>query len=197
MNTDINELVAEIRRLQNELEMRWEALRQQFQYTLDGHKVRFAEEVRRLHQRYRVGLLSYLGDTPPLHFLTAPVIYAMAAPLLTLDLALLIYQQICFRAYGIRRVRRSDYLVIDRHHLNYLNGIEKFNCMYCGYANGLMAYAQEIVAQTEQFWCPLKHASRIHGAHNRYSDFADYGDAEVYRARLAELREHLRQENEP
>ena len=72
--------------------------------------------------------------------------------------------------------------------------IEKFNCLYCGYASGLMAYAQEIVARTEQFRCPLKHARRIRGAHNRYSAFAEYGDAESYQARLAELRKELRQE---
>jgi hypothetical protein len=194
MTKDINELIAEIRRLQNELEMRWEALRQQFHYTLDGHKVRFTAEVQRLHQRYRIGILAYLGDTPPSHFLTAPLIYSMAIPLLVLDIALMLYQQICFRVYGIPRVRRGDYLVIDRHHLSYLNGIEKFNCMYCGYANGLMVYAQEVVAQTEQFWCPLKHARRIRGAHNRYSAFADYGDADAYQTRLAELREELRRD---
>lgn len=194
MTTDINELIAEIRRLQNELEMRWDALRQQFQYTLDGHKVRFAEEVRRLHQRYRVGIVSYLGDTAPSHLLTAPVIYGMAVPLLLLDIALMAYQQICFRAYGVPRVCRGDYLVIDRHHLNYLNAIEKFNCMYCGYANGLMAYAREIVARTEQYWCPLKHARRVRGAHSRYSQFAEYGDAEAYHPRLKQLREDLRKE---
>jgi hypothetical protein len=194
MTTDIDKLIEDIQRLQDELEMRWEALRQQFQYTLEGHKVRFAEEVQRLHQRYRVGILSYLGDTPPSHFLTAPVIYSMAAPLVMFDFALMVYQQICFRAYGVPRVSRGDFLVIDRHNLSYLNGIEKFNCLYCGYASGLMAYAQEIVAQTEQFWCPLKHARRIRGAHNRYSAFAEYGDAASYQARLAELRKELRQE---
>lgn len=196
MVTDINELIAEIRRLQDELEMRWDALREQFQYTLDGHKVRFAAEVRRLHQRYRVGIISYLGDTPPAHLFTAPVIYGMAAPLLVLDIALMVYQQICFRAYGVPRVSRGDYLAIDRHQLSYLNGIEKFNCVYCGYATGLMAYAQEIVARTEQYWCPIKHARRVHGIHSRYSQFAEYGDAESYQAVLQQLREDLRQEDE-
>jgi hypothetical protein len=51
MVTDIDALIAEIRRLQNELEARWETLRGQFQYTLDGHRVRFAAEVCRLHRR--------------------------------------------------------------------------------------------------------------------------------------------------
>jgi hypothetical protein len=194
MVTDINEIIAEMRRLENELETRWEALREQFQYTLEGHKVRFANGVRRLHRRYRTGILRYLIETPPAHILTAPVIYTMVVPLLALDVALVIYQQICFRAYGIARVTRGDYLVIDRHQLGYLNGIEKLNCVYCGYASGLMALAQEIVARTEQYWCPIKHARRVRGAHLRYPLFADYGDAESYQATQKKLRAGLRGE---
>jgi hypothetical protein len=53
--------------------------------------VRFAAEVRRLHRRYRVGILRYLGDTPPLHIATAPLIYAMFVPLALLDIALITY----------------------------------------------------------------------------------------------------------
>jgi hypothetical protein len=158
--------------------------------------VRFAAEVCRLHRRYRVGILRYLGDTPPLHLVTAPLIYAMVAPLVLLDLALMIYQQVCFRAYGVPRVSRRDYLVIDHQHLAYLNGIEKMNCMYCGYANGLMAYAQEVVARTEQYWCPIKHARRVRGSHDRYSAYAEYGDAEAYRQQLLKLRASLRQETD-
>jgi len=33
---------------------------------------------------------------------------------------------------------------MDRHHLAYLNVIEKLNCEYCGYANGVFAYVREI-----------------------------------------------------
>jgi hypothetical protein len=57
--SDIDELIAEIRRLQNELKARWETLRERFQYTLEGQKVRFAAGACRLHLRY-------VGDTPPL-----------------------------------------------------------------------------------------------------------------------------------
>ena len=195
MVTDINELIAEIRRLQGEMETRWAALREQFHYTLEGRKVRFAAEVRRLHRRYRVGVLRYLGDTPPRHIATAPLIYAMFVPLVLLDVALITYQQVCFRAYGVPRVVRRDYLVIDRHQLSYLNGIEKANCMYCSYANGLMSFAQEVVARTEQFWCPIKHARRVQGAHDRYYRFAEYGDCEAYQDQLVKLREDLRNES--
>ena len=59
------------------------------------------------------------------------------------------------------QVKRSEYVIIDRNHLSYLNLIEAFNCVYCGYANGVIAYVREIASRTEQHWCPIKHALRI------------------------------------
>jgi hypothetical protein len=191
LNTELRELLAEIHRLQEEAEKRWDALREQFNYTLEGHKVRFASEVRRIHRMYQVGLLRYFARARPLNILTAPVIYSMSLPLVFLDATLTLYQHICFRAYGISRVRHRDYIVIDRHQLAYLNAIEKFNCVYCSYANGLMAYAREIVARTEQYWCPIKHAQRVRSAHPHYNDFAEYGDAAHYQEQLSALRKAL------
>jgi hypothetical protein len=104
--------------------------------------------------------------------------------LVLLDLSVTIYQAVCFPAYGIEKVHRKDYLVFDRHHLAYLNALEKLNCAYCSYANGLIAYVREIAARTEQYWCPIKHARRVIGAHPHYSRFEDFGDAEGYRKRL-------------
>ena len=78
--------------------------------------------------------------------------------------------------------------MIDRHRLDYLNGIEKLNCVYCGYFNGLIAYIQEIAARTEQYWCPIKHANRIYTIHSRYHKFLEYGEYEDYQKKLAALR---------
>jgi hypothetical protein len=108
------------------------------------------------------------------------------------DLFLSIYQTICFPVYGIQKVARHEYLVFDRRHLAYLNGLEKFNCFYCSYANGLIAYVREIVARTEQYWYPIKHAQRMRAAHDRYHQFSEYGDAENYQIELEKLREELR-----
>lgn len=58
--------------------------------------------------------------------------------------------------------------------------LEKFNCIYCGYGNGLAAYAKEIIARTEQYWCPIKHATHVKDPHSRYHHFFEYGDAEGY-----------------
>ena len=104
------------------------------------------------------------------------------------------YQAICFRAYRLPRVRRSDYLVFDREALAYLNWIERLNCWFCEYANGVAAYVREIASRTEQYWCPIKHALKITNPHKRYQAFVDYGDADGYRARLDRLREALRTE---
>ena len=120
--------------------------------------------------------------------LTAPVIYALIFPLILLDLFVSIYQAVCFPVYGIPKVRRGDYLVFDRYHLAYLNALEKLNCAYCAYANGLIAYVREIAGRTEQYWCPIKHARRVIRAHPRYATFEDYGDADGYRKRQEQLQ---------
>ncbi|MDH3393425.1 MAG: hypothetical protein OEL66_05420, partial [Desulfobulbaceae bacterium] len=97
-------------------------------------------------------------------------------------------QTICFPVYGIPKVKRCDHLVIDRHALRYLNPIEKLNCVYCGYVNGLLSYIQEIAARTEQYWCPIKHARKVAHLHSRYHKFFEYGDAEKYRRELENIR---------
>ena len=50
------------------------------------------------------------------------------------------------------------------------------------------AYLREVAARTEQYWCPIKYARRIKGAHERYPRFFDYGDAEAFRQGLNRLR---------
>ncbi len=110
-----------------------------------------------------------------------PVIYSMTLPIIMIDLTTTLYQQIIFRLYEIPLVKRKDYIIIDRHYLNYLKPINKVNCVYCGYGNGVAAYVQEIIARTEEKWCPIKHAQPPKETHRHYEDFLPYGDAEKYR----------------
>lgn len=124
--------------------------------------------------------------------LTAPLIYSLLVPIALLDLWVTLYQQICFRAYGVPRVRRADYLRLDRHRLPYLDAVGKLNCVYCGYGNGVIAYAREIAARTEQYWCPIKHGDAPAGVHDRYASFAEFGDAAGFDARAERLRDALR-----
>jgi hypothetical protein len=129
--------------------------------------------------------------------LTAPAIYSVIVPVALLDLWISLYQRICFPVYGIARVRHRDFVVIDRQHLAYLNGIEKLNCVYCGYANGVFAYAREIAGRTEQYWCPIRHAKRVIRPHPHYREFVDFGDAEGYKRQLPELRDELKRDRTP
>jgi hypothetical protein len=124
-------------------------------------------------------------------FLTTPLIYSLGLPLVMLDIWVSVYQWVCFPIYGIDRVRRDSYFALDRHRLAYLNAVEKANCLYCGYATGLLAYVREVTARTEQYWCPIKHARRVVVPHRRYANFVEYGDAAGYRRRLAQMRRTL------
>ena len=111
-------------------------------------------EVRAGHRRLRTGLWPYLYRAELATLLTAPIIYSVAVPFVMLDAWVWIYQAVCFRAWGIRPVRRRAYFAIDRHKLAYLNTFEKFNCLFCSYANGLIAYVREVAARTEQYLVP-------------------------------------------
>ena len=84
-----------------------------------------------------------------------------------------------------RKGAACHYLVFDRHYLPYLNALEKLNCAYCSYANGLIGYVGEIASRTEAYWCPIKHARRMVMTHAHYASFADFGDAEAYRRAIA------------
>ncbi len=168
-----------------------------FRYRIDKKKVLFEEEIKKVQKEMRQGVVAFLLSTPLMSLLVAPVIYSLYVPLFLLDLWIALYQAVCFRAYGIRKVRRSDYIVFDRGGLPYLNIIEQFNCNYCGYANGLVAYAREVASRTEQFFCPIKHARKIFGTHDRYRKFFDFGDGERYRKELERLREEVRKDGKP
>jgi len=162
-----------------------------WRYQLHRGRVRFDQELRVVQRRLRQGIPSYLRHARLLNLLTTPLIYSLIVPLAVLDLWTTGYQWICFPIYGIPRVRRRTYFVLDRHTLAYLNAIEKVNCTFCSYANGLLAYVREVAARTEQYWCPIKHARVIPAPHDRYHFLLDYGDAEGYRRELPELRREL------
>lgn len=184
MKDRIDELLARISALQDELDCEYRRAREDWA----RKKADLADELARQQRRYKIGLLRYLVRSRALVILTAPVIYAGWVPFALMDLFVTLYQWICFPVYRIPRVRRSDYVVLDRADLPYLNLIEKFNCFYCSYGNGVAAYAREVAARTEQYWCPIKHARRIRAAHDRYPKFFDHGDAEAYRQGLNRLR---------
>ena len=91
----------------------------------------------------------------PIHFvlitMTAPAIYGLIIPVVFLDLFVSLYQFICFGVYKIPKVKRSKYISLDRKKLAHLNTVQKFNCLYCDYANGILAYVSEVAGRTEWY----------------------------------------------
>lgn len=189
MDNRLEELLEQMRELQNALEEEYRSARNEF----EQRRVQLADEFLRQQREYKIGLLRFLGRSRPLALLTSPIIYLGWIPFLLMDVFVTVYQWVCFPVYRIPKVRRADYLVFDRANLPYLNLIERFNCFYCSYGNGIAAYTREVAARTEQYWCPIKHARRIHSAHERYPDFFNYGDAEAFRAGLERLRQQYQE----
>ncbi|MFO7771046.1 MAG: hypothetical protein R6V38_06805 [Roseovarius gahaiensis] len=186
-------LLTRIRELQNELEREYTRRRAQFRYSLKNGRVVFEAEMRRRHREFRVRLGTFLRNTRPMVVLTAPVIYSLIIPFVLLDLFVTLYQAVCFPVYRIEKVKRADFIRVDRHHLAYLNALQKLNCVYCGYCNGLIGYVQEVAGRTEAYWCPIKHAARIGAHHAYYAQFVDYGDAEGFADGLEVSRQHITQ----
>ena len=189
--TPTETILNRIRELQDELEEEFARRRAAFRYRIENGRVQFEAEIRRQHREMRVRLSTFLRRARPMTVITAPVIYAMIVPFGILDLFVTIYQVLCFPAYGIDKVRRADFIRIDRHHLAYLNAVQKLNCVYCGYCNGLIGYVQEIAGRTEAYFCPIKHAARIGSHHAYYAQFVDYGDAEGFEDGLFATRERI------
>ena len=187
----VRALLSRMAELEKELEEELHRREDQVRYRISNRRVRFEEEVRAAHKGLRSSLPTWLRDSQPGNVLSAPVIYSMIVPIALLDLSLSLYQLICFPLYGVSKVERSRFIALDRHRLAYLNLIEKLNCDYCGYANGVLAYAREIAARTEQYWCPIKHARRTLGTHALYANFLDYGEPGKRIEEQARLRAEL------
>jgi hypothetical protein len=188
MNDRIRHLLDQMSSIEEDLRVALQEQEASALFQIKGKRVEFEESIRQAHLRLKSGFFHWLVTYRPQNLITGPVIYAMIVPLAILDFFISLYQAICFPIYGIARVSRADYFVYDRQQLEYLNFIEKFHCTYCAYANGLIAYASEIVGRTEEYFCPIKHARKILGTHAHYARFLEYGDAADYEARLEKFR---------
>ena len=188
MNQRIEQLMSQMAALEDELLTALHEQESRIFFQIKGKRVEFERSVRDAHHKLKKNFFRWLVTNRPQNLITGPIIYGMALPMLVLDLLVSCYQWVCFPIYGITRVRRGDYFVFDRHQLGYLNFIEKFHCFYCEYGNGLMAYMAEILARTEEYFCPIKHARKMLGTHARYKRFLDYGDAADYEKKLEAYR---------
>ena len=188
MNENIAKILSQMAALEDELRTAVHEQENKMFFVIKGKRVEFESTVKDAHRKLKNNFFRWLVTNRPQNLITGPIIYSMIFPMLLFDLFVSFYQFTCFPIYGIPKVKRSDYMVFDRHQLGYLNFIEKFHCTYCEYGNGLMAYMTEILARTEEYFCPIKHAHKILGTHGRYNRFLAYGDAADYEAKLEEYR---------
>lgn len=192
MENPVRKIREKIVELQDELEKSILPKQREFKYRLEQQKVVFEQGVLARHRLLKMKISKFLRTSKIGAILTAPVIYSLIIPFALTDLFITVYQSICFPVYRIPKVKRGDYVVMDRKYLAYLNWIEKMNCIYCEYVNGVISYTREIASRTEQFWCPIKHARKVKDPHARYYDFIDYGDTENYRDKLNDQRDKCR-----
>lgn len=197
MNSKASAIVDRIRELERELEIQIAEERSLIGVRMGKGRAEIDGELQKMQRSLRIGVVRYISEAQISAIVTAPFIYALLLPFAWLDLSVSIYQAMCFRAYGIERVKRSQYIVFDRGRLSYLNAIEKFNCAYCSYGNGVIAYTREVAARTEQYWCPIKHALKVRGVHPRQRLFEEYGDGADYQKRLIQHREALQPRKKP
>ncbi len=183
-----DELTKRIKTLEKELEAAREEMERTFQFRWFRGEVQFEAAVLAEHRSLKSSLGRYVLDSRFLAILTAPVIYCGVVPFFLLDLFLGVYQAICFPVYGIPIAKRADYVIFDRGGLKYLNFVERINCRYCSYGNGVLAWGREIAGRTEQHWCPIKHARRLRELHSRYAHFLEYGNAGQYREKIDSVR---------
>ena len=182
------ELMDKMKDVEAEIEIELARRREELRFRFDRRKIVFDQDIEQFQKAIKVGVSKYLFGANPLIVLSAPVIYFLIIPFVIVDLWVMAYQAICFPLYGIPKVRRRDYLVFDRHHLAYLNIIEKVNCACCSYCNGAAAFVREVAGRTEVYWRPIKHARRLLGAHPHYVGFADFGDAEGFRKKIKAMK---------
>lgn len=186
MGNTIREILLKIESLNTDLREEYDRLSQKYGFSLQKRKIIFLDEFRKRNATFRFPAWKYVIPTNIRHFFSIPFIYGMIIPTVILDIFLTVYQAFAFRLYRIPLVKRSEYVVFDRRFLDYLNFIQKVNCLYCSYVNGIFAYAVEIGARTERYWCPIKAANKPKFSHGWYKDFADYGNPEEWKEKFTD-----------
>lgn len=176
----IKEIQKKIDELEVALQKEYLRLAEKYGFSIEQKRIAFLKKFKERNRTFKIPAWKYAIPTNIRHFLTIPFIYSLIIPGIVLDIFITIFNNVALPLYRIPKVRRKDYIVYDRQFLDYLNWIQKANCIYCAYGNGLLAYAAEVAARTERYWCPIKAARKPKFRHDWYNDFADYGSPEEW-----------------
>lgn len=79
----------------------------------------------------RIGLIRTLAGLLPM-YLCIPILI-----IFHFTTALFTYQQLIAPLFSLPPLSWRNYIIIDRYRIRELSWLDKFNCMFCGYANGL------------------------------------------------------------
>ena len=112
-----------------------------------------------------------------LNIIAALSSYVCIIPLVVMDIFLWQFQRVYFRIYDIPFIDRKKYVVLDRYALGKLTLPQKINCLYCEYANGIVAVAKAVVNQMELYSCAIKHSIQPLGQEHQH-DFFERKDFE-------------------
>ena len=189
MKSRINIILSEIDKKKSELKSEYYNLMDKYGFSFKWTKIIFNPEIIKKFKIEKKSVFQTIFTAEIREIISIPFIYSMYFPTLLLDFMLFIYQQTAFRLYRIPLVTRSDYIVYDRWQLDYLNAIQKINCIYCSYVNWVFSYAVEIWWRTEKYWCPIKHAKKNAGWHNWEKHFADYWDVEWFKETFCNIND--------
>lgn len=89
----------------------------------------------------RIGVLRTIAGGMPM-YLGIPILV-----LVHLSLVVVFFQCLVRPLFGTPRLRWSDYVILDRHRIEELCLIDKLNCLFCGYANGLCTLINKEIDQ--------------------------------------------------
>ena len=184
MQETLKELLEKIDLIQEQIKDKYAELAKEYGYVLEKRRVQFQDLIRLQNKSHKTSFWRYILSKNTRQVLSIPFIYVMIVPAVVLDIFLLVYQWTAFPLYRIPRVKRGEYILFDRKYLDYLNWFDKLNCLYCSYVNGLFAYAVEIAARTERYWCPIKAATKPRFTHTWYKEFADYGNPKEWKKKF-------------
>lgn len=90
-------------------------------------------------------------------------IYSMIIPVFILDVWVTFYQWVYFTTMGIPKIQKNTFVVMERWDLSKLTFMQKINCVYCEYVNGILAFAKAVGNQTEVYSCAIRHNHALKG----------------------------------
>jgi len=181
MNSKINKILQDIDKKKKELIKEYYEMKEKYGFSIKSWRIIFNKKIKLFNKSHKRTLWQSFRIVKFRELISVPFIYFVFFPVFFLDITFFIYQQTALRLYKIPLVKRKDYIIYDRAQLDYLNFLQKFNCIYCSYVNWFLAYATEIVWRTERYWCPIKHAKKTLSPHDWEKYFSDYWDAKWFK----------------